>query len=172
MRLLMVSMLLLAVMSGLARAGAGSDIFQNNCVICHQADATGLPGMYPPLADSIGGYVAIPAGRAYLVHVVSFGMTGPISAHEEKYDGVMQPWPQLGDKDIADVLNYVLTTFNAKQLPKNFKPLTADESAKYRAKPMSMSDVHTERAALLKGTLEIDTAPGSGTTILVQIPLP
>ena len=28
-----------------------------------------------------------------------------------------------------------------------------------------------ERAALLKGTLEIDTQPGGGTTIIVQIPL-
>jgi mono/diheme cytochrome c family protein len=145
----MVPILLLALTSGLARAG-GSDMFQTNCLICHQADAQGLPGMYPPLADSIGSYVAIPAGRAYLVHVVSFGMAGAISAHEEKYDGVMQPWPQLGDEDIADVLNYALTTFNAKQLPKNFQPLTSDEAAKYRGKPMSMSDVHTERAGLLK----------------------
>jgi mono/diheme cytochrome c family protein len=145
----MVPMLLLALTVGIARAG-GSDIFQTNCLICHQADAQGLPGMYPPLADSIGSYVAIPAGRAYLVHVVSFGMTGAISAHDEKYDGVMQPWPQLSDADLAEVLNYALTTYNAKLLPKNFKLLTADEAAKYRATPMSMSDVHSERAGLLK----------------------
>jgi mono/diheme cytochrome c family protein len=149
LRLLTVPTLLLALMGGIARAGGG-DIFQTNCLICHQANAQGLPGMYPPLADSVGSYVAIPAGRAYLVHVVSFGMTGAISAHDEKYDGVMQPWPQLSDEDLADLLNYALTTFNAKLLPKNFTPLTADETAKYRAKPMSMSDVHTERAALLK----------------------
>jgi mono/diheme cytochrome c family protein len=149
----MVLILLPALTSGLARAG-GSDMFQTNCLICHQADGQGLPGMYPPLADSIGGYVAIPAGRAYLVHVVSFGMTGAISAHDEKYDGVMQPWPQLSDGDLADVLNYALTTFNAKLLPQNFKPLTADETAKYRATPMSMSNVHSERAALMKTLAE------------------
>jgi mono/diheme cytochrome c family protein len=147
-------MLLLALTVGIARAGAAADIFQTNCLICHQADATGLPGMYPPLADSIGSYVAIPAGRAYLVHVVSFGMTGAISAHDEKYDGVMQPWPQLSDEDLAEVLNYALTTFNAKMLPKNFKPLTGDETAKYRATPMSMSEVHSERAALMKALVK------------------
>jgi mono/diheme cytochrome c family protein len=144
----MVPMLLLAI-GGIARAN-GSDIFQGNCAICHQADAAGLPGMYPPLADSIGNYVAIPAGRTYLVHVVSFGMSGPISVHDELYQGVMQPWPQLSDQELADVLNYVLSTFNAKLLPKNFKPLTVNEVTKFRAANPSMGDVYSERATLLK----------------------
>jgi len=148
LRLLIVPMLL-AALCGIARAD-GEQIYNNNCIICHQPDANGVPGMYPPLADSIGRYVAIPAGRAYLVHVVSFGMTGAISAHGQTYDGVMQPWSLLEDQEVADVLNYVLTTFNAKLLPKNFKPLTAEEVKKGRAAGASMSDVHTERAALLK----------------------
>lgn len=141
--------MLLLTLDGVARAN-GSDIFQGNCAICHQANAAGLPGMYPPLADSIGSYVAIPAGRAYLVHVVSFGMNGPISVHDELYQGVMQPWPQLSDNDLAEVLNYVLTTFNTKLLPKDFTPLTAKEVTKYRAANPSMSDVYSERSTLLK----------------------
>ena len=45
---------------------------------------------------------------------------------------MMQPWPNLKDEDIAQVLNYVLTTFNAKLLPKDFSPLTSEEVKKYR----------------------------------------
>ncbi|HLX37775.1 MAG TPA: cytochrome c, partial [Candidatus Binataceae bacterium] len=118
--------MLLAATAGVANAG-GADIFNTNCAVCHQADAHGILGMYPPLADSIGRYVALPEGRVYLVHVVSFGMAGPISAHGNQYNGLMQSWPQFHDQDVADVLNFVLTRFNAKLLPSGFKPVTSDE---------------------------------------------
>ncbi len=106
--------------------------------------------MYPPLADSIGQYVAIPAGRAYLVHVLSFGMKGPITVHDQNYDGVMYPWPQFSNDDVAAVLNYVLTNFNAKLLPVSFTPYTAAEVKKYRTGDPSTGAVHKQRKALLK----------------------
>ena len=106
--------------------------------------------MYPPLADSIGNYVAIPAGRAYLVHVVSFGMSGPISVRGQTYLGVMQPWPKFTNQDVAQVLNYILTTFNAKLLPKDFAPLTSEEVRKYRTSNTGLGDVRIEREAMLK----------------------
>ena len=146
---LLVALMLLPAMGGIARAG-GSDIFNSNCVICHQSNGKGVPGMYPPLADSIGSYVAIAEGRAYLVHVVSFGLSGAISAHGQTYNGVMQSWAKFKDQDVADVLNYVLTTFNAKLLPHNFSPLTADEVKKYRTANTALGDVHKEREALMK----------------------
>jgi mono/diheme cytochrome c family protein len=140
---------LVVSLGGIAHAG-GADIFKANCAICHQPDAKGVPSMYPPLADSIGSYVAIPAGRAYLVHVVSFGMTGAISVHGQTYLGVMQAWPKLKDEDVAQLLNYLLTTFNAKLLPADFSPLTADEVKRYRTTKTELGDMHKERAALLK----------------------
>ena len=149
MRLPLALMLLLAT-CGIASAASGSDIFNSNCVICHQANAKGVPGMYPPLTDSIGSYVAIPEGRAYLVHVVSFGLTGAISVHGQTYNGVMQPWPKFKDEDVAQVLNYVLTTFDAKLVGKDFTPLDADEVKKYRTMNTALGDVHKERKALMK----------------------
>ena len=106
--------------------------------------------MYPPLADSIGRDVKFPQGRAYLVHVVSFGMTGPISVHGQIYNGLMQSWPALSDDEIAQVLDYALANFSAKLLPKNFSPLTAVEVKKDRARNISVGDVHKERDALMK----------------------
>ena len=141
-------MLSLALAS-LANAG-GSEVFTANCAVCHQADGRGVVGMYPPLADSIGRYVALPEGRAYLVHVVSFGMAGPISVHGDQYNGLMQSWPQLHDQDVADVLNFILTKFNAKLLPSGFKPITSDEVKKGRATKISTGEVRKERAALMQ----------------------
>lgn len=148
MRLTALLMMVLAL-GGIARAG-GADIFNSNCIVCHQADGNGVPGMYPPLADSVGNYIATRQGRAYLVHVVSFGMTGAISVHGQYYDGVMQPWPKFGDDELAQVLNYVLTNFNAKLLPKDFLPFTADEVRKYRAANATLGDTYKEREAMLK----------------------
>lgn len=143
-------MLMLLLGTRAVATASGSDIFNFRCAVCHQANGKGVPGMYPPLADSIGSYVAIPEGRTYLVHVLSFGMSGAIAAHGQTYYGVMQPWPTLTDEEVAQVLNYVLMTFNPKLLPKDFTSLTADEVKTYRAANTALGDIHKERDTLMK----------------------
>lgn len=109
-----------------------------------------MPGLYPPLRDAVGSYVAVPEGRAYLAHAVSFGMLGAITSQGRTYNGFMQPWTQLSDADIADVLNHVLVDLNAARLPRSFVPFTADEVHARRAKPLTFDEVHSEREALMK----------------------
>ena len=140
---------LLALLGGVAHAG-GAEVFNAHCTICHQANAEGIPGLYPPLANSIGAYVAVPEGRAYLVHVVSFGLSGPIAVHGQTYVGLMQAWPSLSDDEVAQVLSYILTSFNSKLIPKDFAPLTPQEVAKHRASKVSITDLLKQRAELLK----------------------
>jgi mono/diheme cytochrome c family protein len=141
--------LLLVTMTGGADA-AGADVYKATCQICHQPDGNGVIAMYPALADSIGRFVRVPQGRAYLVHVVSFGLFGSISVHGQYFFGTMQPHPLLSDDDVAQVLNYVLTKFNSKLLPKTFKPFTAAEVRKYRAKPIPVTELYGDRQKLLK----------------------
>src|SRR5256885_11785951 len=149
-----LTMLTLAVVLAIAAvvlaaaSEAGEQIFLANCALCHQAGGQGLPGMYPPLANSAGNFARVSGGRAYLVHVVSFGMAGTISAHGQDYTGAMQPWPQLSDAQVADVLNYLLTQMNSELLPKPFAPFTSAEVKKLRAAPMTPADVRNEREAL------------------------
>jgi mono/diheme cytochrome c family protein len=152
---LLLALILVPALCAVASAG-GAEVFSSHCTICHQANGNGLPGMYPPLADSIGRDVKFPEGRAYLVHVVSFGLTGPISVHGQAYNGLMQSWPALSDDEIAQVLDFVLANFNAKLLPKNFSPLTAAEVKKDRARNISVGDVRKERDSLMK---VLDRAP-------------
>lgn len=135
--------------AGTAGAAGGSQIYASHCIVCHQPDAKGVPGIYPPLADTIGNYVKLKAGRAYLAHVPAFGLAGQIDSHGGSFDGNMPPLTQLSDDDIAAVINYVLTRFNQSLLPADFKPFTAEEVHGYRAKHMEEADVYRERAALL-----------------------
>ena len=100
--------------------------------------------MYPPLADSVGEFAHSKDGRAYLVHVLSFGLIGPITVRGMTYNGVMQSWAQLSDDEIAQLLNHVITSFNAGLLPKNFVPFTAREVRRNRTHQMTSTAVYRE----------------------------
>jgi len=139
----------LIMAAGAARAD-GRGVFISNCAVCHQPDGKGAPSVYPPLTDTVGRYVAIKGGRTYLIDVVSFGMGGKIESGGDSFEGDMPPWPQLSDQDVADVVTYVLTGFNARVLPADFKPITPDEVKAERAKSLTSAAIHAERDALLK----------------------
>jgi cytochrome c5 len=132
----------------ICRAGE-SDVFTARCVICHQANAQGVPGMYPPLAESIGTDLQLPQGREYLILVALSGMTGPVDVNGTTYNGLMPSFATLPDAEIAAALNYVLTKFNADKLPKDFAPITADEVKQARATPDSPSQLPHQREALM-----------------------
>ena len=140
-----------ALAAGVSTARAdGRGVFISNCAVCHQPDGKGAPSVYPPLADSVGRYVALKDGRAYLIDVVSFGMGGKIESGGDSFEGDMPPWPQLSNQDVADVITYVLTGLNPKLLPADFKPISADEVKSERAKQLTAAAINTERESLAK----------------------
>ncbi len=145
-----------------ARASGAESVFIGKCAICHQPSARGVPGTYPPLAESIGGYVRIPGGRAYLAHVVLFGMSGLIESGGVAYNGLMPPQGAgLSDGEIAAALNDVLDSFNHDRLPADFKPFTPAEVRAARAKPRGPADQVRERAQLLN---DLERARGRSVT--------
>jgi cytochrome c553 len=127
----------------------GQALFVEQCGACHEEDGRGVPGIYPPLADRIGRFVALPEGRAYLARVVIHGLFGPISIEDRSYSGLMPPQPDLDDAEIAVVLNYALTELSSEQLPADFAPLSAEEVASYREPKATFSAMRKEREALL-----------------------
>jgi mono/diheme cytochrome c family protein len=157
---ILIAILLMLPLGGKARA-SGASVFAANCAVCHQSNGKGVPETYPSLAGTVGNYVHTQAGRAYLVQVVSFGMTGTIVSDGAEYNGLMQPWTQLSDADIAAVLNYVLASFNAKILPADFKPYTAAEVKHLRATRLSFEQVHAERDAIMRPAGVAVSAPSA-----------
>lgn len=110
---------------GDAELVAGAKIYGRNCATCHQYRGEGKPGRYPPLANSPW----LLEDKETPIRIVLLGLEGPIEAQGQIYDGVM---PNMGvtltDKDIAQVLTYVRSSFgNAAD------PITEDEVAKVRA---------------------------------------
>ena len=74
------------------------------CASCHMADGNGTPGVFPPLA---GSEWATSADAAVPISIVLHGLQGPIDVKGERYEGVMQPWGMIPDRDIAAILTYV-----------------------------------------------------------------
>jgi hypothetical protein len=124
--------LLLAMMP--LSATAADDVRANYllaCRGCHLADGSGVPPEVPSLRNTLGPLAATAEGRDYLVRVPA----------------VLQS--RLSDARLAEVLNWVLTEFNADTLPGDFKPLTASEVA--AARKQILADPIGYRRARLSG---------------------
>ena len=122
---------------------AGESVFTTNCVSCHQANGQGIPGAFPTLANHVPSLYN--ADRTYLVNVLLYGLQGQIQVNGQSYNGVMTAWGQLGDQEIADVLNYVSTAWDNNQNLQDFQPYAPEEIAAERGKGLSSSDVLSQR---------------------------
>ena len=87
---------------------AGKQLFTGTCSVCHQANGEGLPNVFPPLAKS--DFLAADPKRA--MTIVTHGLTGKITVNGHEYDSVMPPMAQLTDDEVANILTYVLNSWD------------------------------------------------------------
>lgn len=91
------------------RMEKGKILYEANCAACHQQNGEGLPGAFPPLANSDYLMARKDKGAGIVLH----GLTGKISVNGKEYDGVM-PQMQLTDDEIASILTYVRNSWGNK----------------------------------------------------------
>jgi mono/diheme cytochrome c family protein len=101
-----------------------------NCMGCHTADGSGIPGKVPALRESLGHFVGMPEGREFVMRVPGASNSA------------------LSDAELANVLNWVLATMNASTRPVGFRPYTAEEIAAHR-RP-ALTDVAKTRLGLVE----------------------
>jgi nitrite reductase (NO-forming) len=87
---------------------AGKALFAGTCSTCHMADGKGMPGVFPPLAQS--DWMQRP--HAELINVVINGLSGPIKVNGQDYNSVMPPMSQLADDEVANILTYALNAWD------------------------------------------------------------
>ena len=93
-------------------ADKGKEVYDQNCLACHQIDGSGVPMLTPSLVNA--EYVQ--GDKVRLINVVLKGMQG-VEINGEMYDNPMPPLAHLSDEDIAAVLTYVRNNFSNKAGP-------------------------------------------------------
>lgn len=91
------------------RLADGKKVYTKVCAACHQADGQGLKGTFPPLAASDR---LAKEGGMFAVNNALNGLSGPITVNGVEYNSVMPPVSYLSDTDIADVVTFVLNSWD------------------------------------------------------------
>lgn len=115
---------------GVANENRARINYMLNCQGCHGSDAQGSKlASVPRMKNFVGNFLRVPGGRAYLVQV-------PGSANAS-----------LDDAELAELLNWMLPTLSAAQMPSPFSPYTANEITALRYSPQE--DVMGTRERLI-----------------------
>ncbi|NNE76866.1 MAG: c-type cytochrome, partial [Pricia sp.] len=85
----------------------GAKIYQQYCSACHQMNGMGASGRFPPLVDTDW----VTGDKERLIKVLLNGMEGSIKIGDEVYNGAMPQHSFLSDKEIAEVLTYIRSSF-------------------------------------------------------------
>lgn len=91
-----------AALLGLALAQDGKSLYQTNCAGCHGAEAQGIPGAFPPLANN-----PRMADEAYVVKVIRQGLSGPLEVAGQTYNGAMPAMAQISEADAKAIAAYL-----------------------------------------------------------------
>jgi len=116
--------------AGPARAEPARALYALHCQGCHLADGTGKPGEVPSFAGSLGRFLEVAGGRAFLVQVPGAATSA------------------LSDAELALVLNWMVRAFGPADAAARLVPYDAAEVARLRATPFA--DVARVRAALVR----------------------
>jgi mono/diheme cytochrome c family protein len=96
-------------------AEPGKQNYILRCAGCHLTDGAGKPEAgIPDLRNNVGLFLNTEAGRRFLIQV-------PGVAHAP-----------LSDREIAQVVQWMLVNFSTTQIPADFVPYTAEEVHAYR----------------------------------------
>jgi mono/diheme cytochrome c family protein len=121
-----------AAAQGPTVAELGKAYFSANCVACHQANAEGIPNVYPPLAGS----EYINGGTRRLGMILLKGLQGPVTVEGHQFNGAMPAWERtLTDKKISAILTYVRSDFG-----NHGGPVTPDQIADARKEFAARTD--------------------------------
>lgn len=127
------AVLLATTSAALAGADAGSPRlnYMLHCSGCHGQDGAGSPGAgVPDMRGTLGHFLKARDGREFLIQV----------------PGTSQS--PLSDAQTAELLNWMLDTFSARQIPAGATPYTPREVAGLRA--ARLDDVPGRRAEIVR----------------------
>jgi len=134
----------------------GKRLYNQNCVVCHQASGMGVAGQFPPLVGSEYVLAEGNMGDNHLVMLVLNGLQGHFMVKGQAYNNAMVPWKQLSDEQIADILTYIRSDWG-----NNAPPITPDFVAQIRKETASATDSYTQEQLMAMPAMKPAASQGS-----------
>ena len=101
-----------------------------HCSGCHGQDGSGSPDHgIPTMRGTLGHFLKVKDGREFLIQV-------PGTSHSN-----------LGDREVAELANWLLKTFSPAEVPAGTQPYTQQEVTDLRHHPLT--DVPSRRAQIV-----------------------
>lgn len=148
-RMAILVALAFTALSSVAMAQSDGAEVLKRCVGCHKATGLGVPGYAPPLAANIPDIEKTAGGRTYLIQVLLYGLKGEIRVKGQRFSATMPAFGDLNDREVAAVLNQILTNWgNDKLLPKDHKPIAPEEVKAQRDNRLTPEQVQKIRGKL------------------------
>jgi nitrite reductase (NO-forming) len=116
----------------------GRQVYGQTCFVCHQPDGKGVPGQIPPLAKSD----LLMRDKADAISGVLQGRNGQVTVNGKNYNGIMIPFSQLTDQQVADVVTFVRNSWGNSgegASPQEVQKLRQAANTSLAAKPVSSS---------------------------------
>lgn len=117
----------------------GEAVYLANCAACHQPNGQGLPGAFPPLAQSD----FLEGNRRDVMQAALFGLSGPITVNGVDYNGVMPSMGYLADEELAAALTYVFASWGNSQAAVSVEEVTALRAELGESGDMVAGERHT-----------------------------
>ncbi len=105
-------------------AVAQGEAFYPACAACHGESGEGIAGLAPPLA----GAEWVTGPPEWLARIILQGMTGPVEAAGQSFDGVMPPHGHLAELDdmtLAGLMTYMRRSWGNKANPVSVQTVSA-----------------------------------------------
>jgi nitrite reductase (NO-forming) len=93
--------------SNAAQNLSGKELYLMHCAACHQNNAKGVKGVFPPLKAA--DYFLADPKRA--IHNILYGQSEQISVNGVSYQGIM-PAVKMSDSEVVKVVNYLVEDVN------------------------------------------------------------
>jgi hypothetical protein len=92
--------------------------YMTHCQGCHLPGAIGAPGAVPRMKGFLGYFLHTQEGREFIIQVPGVATSS------------------LPDDEMTELINWLLRTYSAEQLPKQFRPFSVGEVGKLRLSPV------------------------------------
>ena len=92
-----------------ASISRGKEVYNAQCVSCHQDQGEGIEDVYPPVAKS--DYLMADKNRS--IQQILNGVSGEMKVNGKIYNSDMPAFP-MSDEEVSDVLNYIRNSWGNK----------------------------------------------------------